>query len=76
MVRGGSVRATSRIKVGDKVLNPEGGPAVIAEVLEVYGPTGHKHAMVRMPVHGPSGEVLEEYDISVPVQDLKVVEVA
>jgi hypothetical protein len=66
----------NRIRVGDKVQTAEGCPAVIAEVLEVYGPAGHKHAMVRMPVNGPGGEVLEEYDISMPLSFLTVIHAA
>jgi hypothetical protein len=45
-------------------------------VVEVYGPAGHKWAMVRMPVHGPVGEVLEEYDLSTPMRLLKSVQAA
>lgn len=63
---------TVRMKVGDKVVVPWGLDEIIGEVLEVYGPSGHRQAYVRVPTLGPSGETLAESDISFPVTSLRL----
>ena len=62
-----------QMKAGDRVVVPWGLYEIIGEVLEVYGPPKGRHAFLRLPVHGPSGETLDEFDISYPVDWLRVV---
>jgi hypothetical protein len=68
-----AVTGTKRMKPGDKVAVPWGLYEIIGEVLEVYGPPQRPHAFVRIPVHGPSGETLDESDISFPADWLRIV---
>jgi hypothetical protein len=62
--------AAARIRVGDKVVFPSHPADLIAEVTEVYGPTGHRMARLLVPCPGPSGETLATWDTSRPVKDL------
>jgi hypothetical protein len=67
--------ARQRIKAGDKVL-VRGYPAdVVAEVLEVYGPKGHRNALVLRPIPGPDGEVLDTVTISYPLDKVRLADV-
>jgi primosomal protein N' len=61
------------LKPGDKVAVPWGLDEIVGLVLEVYGPPGHKNVFVRVPVHGPSGETLDEEDISFPANAVRAV---
>lgn len=62
-----------RIKRGDKVAVPWGLDEIIGEVEEVYGPTARKYVVVRVPTHGPTGETLDERNISFPENSLRLV---
>jgi primosomal protein N' len=64
------------IKPGDRVAVPWGLEEVTGVVREVYGPSSHRSVLVRVPTHGPSGETLEESDISFPETALRVVTAA
>jgi hypothetical protein len=64
--------ANRGIKVGDKVYVPMYPSDVVGEVLEVWGPRGRQSAMVRVPVLGPSGETLDEYDATLPLHRLRL----
>jgi hypothetical protein len=72
MVRRLMMATARRVKVGDKVLVPMAPFDVIGEVLEVYGPRGHRHARVLVPVLGPNGETLDQYDTGYPLHDLRL----
>lgn len=63
-------------KPGDKVAVPWGLDEIVGTVTEVYGPPGGKSVMVLVPVHGPSGEVLQESEISFSVDSVKAVAAA
>jgi UDP-glucose/GDP-mannose dehydrogenase family, NAD binding domain len=63
--------------VSDKVAVPWGLDKVVGEVLEVYGPSPqHRYARVRVPIHSPAGETLQEEDISFPENSLRLVAAA
>ncbi|MDA8267903.1 MAG: hypothetical protein M0013_05955 [Actinomycetota bacterium] len=64
------------LKPGDKVVVPFGLDEIVGTVVEVYGPPKSKSVYVRLPVHGPSGEVLEEYVNSFPERVLRAVTAA
>lgn len=66
--------ASRRIKVGDKVWVWQHPHDAIGDVLEVYGPRGHRHALVRIRSMGPSGDVQAEWETSYPVERLRLVE--
>lgn len=68
--------ARKRLKWGDKVAVPLGLGEIVGTVLEVYGPRGGRHVLVRIPIHGPSGETLDESDISFPERLVRVVTAA
>ncbi len=61
------------LKPGDKVAVPWGLDEIVGVVREVYGPPLRRSAVVRVPVHGPSGEALDESDISFPAHVLRIV---
>jgi hypothetical protein len=64
---------TKGLKWGDKVVVPWGLDEVVGEVLEVYGPSPrHRYVNVRVPIHGPAGETLQEEDISFPVNRVRL----
>lgn len=65
-----------RIKRGDKVAVPWGLDEIVGEVEEVYGPPARKYVVVRVPTHGPAGEILHEENISFPEDSLSLVEAA
>jgi rRNA processing protein Gar1 len=65
-----------RIKRGDTVAVPWGLKEIMGEVEEVYGPTARKYVVVRVPTHGPAGEVLHEENISFPEDSLRLVAAA
>jgi hypothetical protein len=67
---------TKTLKPGDKVAAPWGLDEIVGTVVEVYGPPARRSALVRIPTHGPSGETLEESDISFPERALRVVPAA
>ncbi len=50
---------------------PRGRSSVEGTVVEVYGPPRHRHARVRVPTRGPSGEELGSSDVAVPVDQLE-----
>jgi hypothetical protein len=64
---------SKHIKMGDKVAVPWGLDEIVGEVLEVYGPPARRYAMVRVPIHGPAGETLQEEDIPFPEDSLRPV---
>ncbi len=65
---------SKRIKAGDTVAVPWGlGEIVGGLAVEVYGLPGHRQVLVRVPIHGPSGETLDESNISFPEAELRVV---
>ncbi len=59
------------IKIGDKVAVPWGLDEIVGEVLEVYGTPARRYVKVRVPIHGPSGETLQEEDIPFPEDSLR-----
>jgi hypothetical protein len=63
-----------RIKVGEKVWVRQYPHDAIGEVLEVYGPRGHRSALVRIRSMGPSGEVQAEWETSYPIERLRLAE--
>lgn len=65
-----------RIKRGDKVAVPRGLDEIVGQVEEVYGPSARKYVVVRVPTHGPAGEVLHEENISFPEDWLRLVSAA
>jgi hypothetical protein len=71
----GETMATTskRLKMGDKVAVPWGLDEIVGEVLEVYGPPARRYAKVRVPIHGPAGETLQEEDIPFPEDALRIV---
>ena len=78
MVRGLEVATGKRtrqiiIRPGDKVAAPWGFEEIIGVVREVYGPAGHRHAFVRIPVHGCLGETIDEYDMTFQLKELRLV---
>jgi len=68
--------ANSRIKPGDKVAVPWGLDEIVGVVVEIYGPSARRSVLVRVPTRGPSGETLDESDISFPEHALRVVTAA
>ncbi len=62
----------AQLRAGDKVMVPWGLEELLGVVVEVYGPPGRLSAMVKVPVHGSSGEVLEETTLSFPLEALAV----
>jgi rRNA processing protein Gar1 len=61
-----------RLKRGDKVAVPWGLDEIVGEVEEVYGPPARKYVVVRVPTHGPAGEILHEENISFPEDSLRL----
>jgi rRNA processing protein Gar1 len=49
---------------------------IVGEVEEVYGPPTRKYVVVRVPTHGPAGEILHEENISFPEDSLRLVAAA
>ncbi len=64
------------LKPGDKVAVPWGLDEIVATVIEIYGPSARRSALVRVPTHGPSGETLAESDTSFPEHALRAVTAA
>ncbi|MGH9091575.1 MAG: hypothetical protein ACRDZR_09405 [Acidimicrobiales bacterium] len=64
------------LKPGATVKVPWGLDHLVGTVREVYGPPGKPFAMVEVPVHGASGEVLETTTVSFPVDVLALVPAA
>ncbi len=46
---------------------------VVGLAVEVYGPSARGCVLVRVPIHGPSGETPDESNISFPADTLRVV---
>jgi hypothetical protein len=67
---------TEPVKRGDRVAVLWGIDELIGPVEEVYGPQGSRHVMVRVPFHGPEGEILHEESISFPIDEVRLVEAA
>jgi hypothetical protein len=65
-----------RIRRGDKVAVPWGLGEIVGEAEEVYGPTARKYVVVRVPTHGPTGEILDERNMSFPEDWLRPVAAA
>lgn len=65
-----------RFKFGDKVAVPWGLGKIVGDVVEVYGPPARPSVIVRVPTRGPSGETLEESEISFSADVLQIVETA
>jgi rRNA processing protein Gar1 len=64
------------LKPGDKVAVTWGLDEIIGTVIEICGPPARRFVLVRVPTHGPSGETLEESDISFPEHAVRVVTAA
>lgn len=62
-----------RIRRGDKVAVPWGLGEIVGEVEEVYGPKARRYVVVRVPTHGPTGEILDERNMSFPEDWLRLV---
>ena len=62
-----------RIKIGDMVVVPLGLDEIEGEVLEVYGSSARRYVMVRVPIHGPAGETLQEKDMPFSEDALRIV---
>lgn len=60
----------AKFKPGDTVEVPWGLDRLVGTVREIYGPSARPFAMVEVPVHGASGEVLETTTLSFPVDAL------
>lgn len=67
---------TKTLKPGDNVAVPWGLVDIVGTVTEVYGPPGGQSVMVLVPIHGPSGEVLDESEISFPADSVRPVAAA
>ena len=67
---------TKTLKPGDKVAVSWGLDEIIGTVIEIYGPPARRSVLVRVPTHGPSGETLNESDISFPEHALRAVTAA
>ncbi len=65
-----------RVKAGDKVAVPWGLDEIVGVVVDVYGPPARRSVLVRVPTRGPSGETLDESDISFPENTLRAVTAA
>jgi hypothetical protein len=61
----------ARVRIGDRVTVPWGLEELPGVVVEIYGPPGRPSAMVRLPVYGSSGEILEETTLSFPLDALR-----
>ena len=64
------------LKPGDKVAVSRGLDEIVGVVVEIYGPPARRSVLVRVPTHGPSGETLDEPEISFPEDALRVVAAA
>lgn len=64
------------LKPGDKVAVSWGLDEIVGTVVEIYGPSARRSVLVRVPTHGPSGETLDESEISFPEHALRAVTVA
>lgn len=58
-------------RVGDRVLVPWGFDEVEATVLDVHGPAGQPHLLLRVAVEGSQGEPLEELTVSFPASSVR-----
>jgi hypothetical protein len=67
---------SKRMKPGDKVAVPWGLDEIVGIVVDVYGPSMRRSVLVRVPIRGPSGETLDESDISFSEDALRVVAAA
>jgi hypothetical protein len=64
---------TKRVKLGDVVAVPWGLDELVGIAVDVYGPPALRSVLVRVPVHGPSGETLEESDVSFPESAVRII---
>jgi hypothetical protein len=67
--------ASRRIKFGDKVVVPWGLNEIVGVAREVSGTPARRYVTVRVPIHGPEGETLQEEDYSYPEDWLRPVTV-
>lgn len=67
---------TKILKPGDQVVVSWGLDEIIGTIIEIYGPPARRSVMVRVPTHGPSGETLDESDISFPEHTLRAITAA
>jgi rRNA processing protein Gar1 len=51
---------------------PWGLDEIVGVVVDVHGPSARRYVLVRVPIRGPSGETLDESDISFPEGALRV----
>jgi hypothetical protein len=63
--------ARPRFEPGDKVIVPVPFDT-IGTVLDVHGTSKYRFARVLVPVYGPDGETLDEYDTSYPLTSLRL----
>ncbi|HEX6476905.1 MAG TPA: hypothetical protein VF005_06490 [Acidimicrobiales bacterium] len=57
-------------EAGHRVVVPWGVDGLIGVVKRVYGPPGQRRALVTVPLHGASGQTLEETTVSVSLRAL------
>jgi hypothetical protein len=64
------------LKPGDKLAVTWRLDEIVGIVVEIYGLPARRSVLVRFSTHGPSGETLDESEISFPENALRVVTVA
>jgi hypothetical protein len=60
----------TKLKIGDKVRVQIGVEDVEGVILNIYGPSGERYALVRTPILGSSGETLDTTEFTVPEHSL------
>jgi hypothetical protein len=63
--------SSKKIEPGDRVTVPWGLDEVAGIAVQIYGPPGRRHVVVRVPVMGSTGETLEETELSFPESAVK-----
>ena len=63
-------------KVGEWVVFFNGVEDIEAEVVEVYGPSGHEWVRIRVEIPGSSGERLDDYVMGRPVEWVRRIDAA
>lgn len=59
------------LQAGQAVKVPWGLGHIEGRIREIYGPRGHRYAIVIIPIHGSMGETLEETTVSFPLDSLE-----
>jgi len=60
----------TKFEIGDKVWVRIGVDAVEGVILDIYGPSGERFALVQTPILGSSGETLETTEFTVQERHL------